>query len=294
MLAHVVEPGSVWRAWGPDPVETGILLGFVLLYLRGAFRLRQSGPRRVLPTRRIVAVVTGVGLAVAALASPLDGLADTLFAWHMVQHLVLLLVVPPLVVWGRPLLVLGFGLPQGLRRRVQRIAAAAPARGAIRAVVHPAVAWGLYAVALWGWHLPGPYQAAVHDDVFHALEHASFLGAALLFWSVVIGAGPRRRLSYGGTLLFTFTTMLHSVWLAMVLSFVPTVVYPVYATGTAAWGIEALADQHAGGTIMWVPSALVFIVTLAVLFLRWLRDIGNRIHPRDIPTPRAEPTRSRP
>lgn len=291
-LAHVAEPGAVWSAWRPDPVEIGAIAGFIALYLRGAFRIRRAGPPRLLPLRRVGAVVAGTIVATAALASPLDPLADTLFAWHMVQHLLLLLVVPPLVVWGRPLFVLGFGLPREVRRSVQGGLGSGPLRRAIRSVLHPAPAWGLYAVALWGWHLPGPYQAAVHHDLLHALEHASFLGVALLFWSVVIGAGPRRRLSYGGTLLFTFTTMLHSVWLAMVLSFVPTVVYPVYETGASSWGIAALADQHAGGTIMWVPSALVFVLTLSLLFLRWLRDIEGRMAEQEDVPGRVEPTGS--
>lgn len=266
-LAHVLTPGSVWRAWTLEPFELIPLAAVAVLYARGARGLHEPVLRR----RQVFAFGTGIGVLTLALASPLAALADTLFSGHMVQHLLLWLVAAPLIVYGRPLLAIGLGLPVGVRRALR------PSR-ILRALAHPLVVWGLYAAALWGWHLPGPYQAAVHSPAIHALEHLSFLGTALLFWGVVVGV-PRRRLSYGATLAFVFTTMLHSVWLAMVLSFVPTPIYPVYEPGTALWAWASLADQQVAGVVMWVPSAIVLFVTLAVLFLRWFRELDARMAP---------------
>ncbi len=276
-LAHVVSPEAAWGAWAPDPLEAAILVVVAVLYARGARRLRAGGPTRALRRRQVAGFSAGLVVTAAALLSPLDPLADTLFSWHMVQHMAFVLVAAPLLVYGRPLLVIGLGLPARSRRAGLRLASTGPVASVLDAGRHPVIVWSLYAVTFWGWHLPGPYQAAVHDGGLHALEHLSFLGAALLFWSVVLGTGPRRRLAYGPTLAFVFTTMLHSVWLAMILSFVPTAVYPVYAPGAESWGLTAAADQSIAGVVMWVPSAIVFSVTLGVLFLRWFRELDERM-----------------
>lgn len=278
-LAHVVAPEAAWGAWAPDPIEITILAAVAVLYARGARRLRADGPTRALRRRQVAAFSAGLTVVAAALLSPLDPLADTLFSWHMTQHVALVLLAAPLLVYGRPLLAVGLGLPSGVRRAGLRFVSTGAVAPVLDTGRHPVVVWGLYAVAFWGWHLPGPYQAAVHDGGLHALEHLSFLGVALLFWSVVLGTGPRRRLSYGPTLAFVFTTMVHSVWLAMILSFVPTAVYPVYAPGAGSWGLTAAADQSIAGVVMWVPSAVVLSVTLGVLFLRWFRELDARMRP---------------
>src|SRR5438876_272634 len=133
----------------------------------------------------------GAGLTIA-LVSPLDAMSDALFSAHMVQHLFLIVVVPPLLVRGRTLGTVMLGLPARIRIWATRVSRrlSGPSRFAHRKVV----AWALFAVALWGWHLPGPYQTAVRDWPVHALEHLSFLATSSLVWSVALEARARSAL----------------------------------------------------------------------------------------------------
>ena len=139
----------------------------------------------------------GVGLAViaASLFSPLDNLADALFSAHMVQHLLLIMIAAPLLVLGAPLVPMLWALPAARRRAVggwwNRSRAVRPA---VLVLTHPGVAFTLHTLALWFWHFPLPYQAALEHEWLHALEHLSFVGtASLLWWVVLQPVGPRRR-----------------------------------------------------------------------------------------------------
>lgn len=151
-------------------------------------------------------------------------------------------------------------------------------RAARRAFAHPLVVWGLHALALWSWHLPGLYRAALENPILHVLEHASFLITAIAFWSLVIATKSRRRLAQPVAILFVFTTALHSGALGALLAFASRPLYPLHADGARAWGLTALADQQLAGLVMWVPSGALYVVAMAVLCLGWLREM-ERAHP---------------
>jgi cytochrome c oxidase assembly factor CtaG len=208
--------------------------------------------------------------------SPLATGSHRLFSAHMVQHMVLINWVAPLLVVADP----GYGwmwaAPRPLRRgmarwwRRQQLL-----RRVVGWVTSPAAAWTLFAAALWLWHIPRLYQAALVVPWVHELEHLAFLGTAVLFWWRLLEAPGKRGAAagaaYGTGILMSFTTMLHSGMLGALITFSPMPWYPNYITNTAAWGIGALADQQLAGVIMWVPGGTVYLVVTVVLLAKWLR-----------------------
>lgn len=241
-------------------------------YAAGVLRLRRAGTTFVGP-RRIASFYAGL-IALALASSPaVEARAEHKLSMHMAQHLVLWIVAPPLLIWGRPLLVDALALPARARGLAMTIGRR------LRPALNPVVVWGISAVALWGWHLPRLYESAVHDSGIHAAEHASFLGAATLVWALVLPGGTVRRLNRGPSILLVFATMLHSAWLAMVISFMDRVIYPVYAVGVPA--SSAVADQNFAGVVMWVPMTIVHAAVVALLLRRWLGELEIRAHHRE-------------
>ncbi|MEW6272990.1 MAG: PQQ-dependent catabolism-associated beta-propeller protein [Thermodesulfobacteriota bacterium] len=273
--AHGDEPvaaSHAWRAWTWDAWTVALLMSSALLYARGLRALwRESGVGH--SVRRWEAASFAVGWSVLALAlvSPLHAIGEELFSVHMVQHEVLMLVSAPLLALSRPLLALLLGMPLRWRRALGQGARRPGVQRAWRTITNPLVAWSLHAIALWIWHVPALFQATLHSDLLHALQHASFLLSALLFWWAVIhgGAGV---VGYGAAVLYVFTTSVHSGLLGALLTFASTPWYPEYARTAPAWGLTPLDDQRLGGLVMWIPAAVVYLVAALALFAGWLRQ----------------------
>ena len=239
------------------------------MYLRGA------RARRRWPWWRTALFLLGLVAVIIALASPLDAIALELFSVHMVQHMLLLAVVPPLLLLGAPVRPLLRGLPLGIRRSVVRAIAG---NTAFRALVHllrrPLVAAALYVVGLYAWHVPTLYDAAVESSTIHVLEHTWFLVTALLFWSVVIDPAPfRATLPYAARIPFLLLVgAAQNTILGGLLAFSDRSYYAPYATTTARYGLDAASDQRLGGAIMWVPGDLIFLVAASLAFFLWLQS----------------------
>jgi putative membrane protein len=246
------------------------------LYAVGVDKLWRLGRGRGVAVRRVVSFYAGLVAVAVALASPLDEMAATWFSFHMIQHLVLVLAAPPLLVYGSPLTPLTLALSPRTRRQLHRWGGSGLASKATTAVRNPVSSGILLAAALWAWHLPRLYEAAVLDTALHGLEHASFLGAALLFWGVVIGAARRPRSDYGPAMLLVFVTGLQSAALAAIFVFSSVVLYPVH-DGGGAWRLSPLEDQQLAGAIMWTPMGLVLLATIIILLARWLRTLDARM-----------------
>lgn len=256
-------------------LEPGAVVGVLLLAVgyalgtRAVWRAAQPG-RGI--TRGSATCFGGGWLAlVAALVSPLDAMSENLVSAHMVQHILIIVVAPPLLVLGRPLVALSWALP-GVARRSRLWASRVPRpfRSAPAALMAPLPVWLLHTVAVWVWHFPGPYQAALRRPAMHALEHLCFLGSALLFWWVVLALGAERRTRMGLGLLLVFATAVQSGALGALLTLAPRPWYPAQALGAVAWGLTPLEDQQLAGLIMWVPGGLLYVAAAAVLFVRWL------------------------
>jgi cytochrome c oxidase assembly factor CtaG len=219
-----------------------------------------------------LAFAVGLLALFVALISPLNRLGAALVSAHMVQHLVLVLIAGPLLVLGAPLVPLLWALPKPMRRALGGWWKQAWAlRRAWYAMSRPVVVWLLHAAAMWVWHLPGLYQAALVSEFVHAAEHGCFFGTALLFWRTIVPAGKSGRLSYGTRVLYVFATGMQSSVLGALLTFAPTPWYPAYVARVAAWGLTPIEDQQLAGLIMWVPGGLVYLHVAALLFLAWVQ-----------------------
>ncbi len=223
--------------WTAEPAVLVPIVLSTLWYLIGYARLRQL--RTFVPLygpRQLLCYLGGEATLTLALLSPLDDLADQLFSAHMLQHMLLLMVAAPLLVWGRPAMAFlwAFG-PAGRKRLGGSWHALGLTRG-INGLMHPLIVWVLFCGVFIVWHFPGPYQWALHDETVHTFEHISYVVTALMFWTVVIEPSGRRRLDYGATLLFILTAAVLSSLPGAVITLAATPLYPDYAAGTARWG----------------------------------------------------------
>ncbi len=223
--------------------------------------------------RRAAYFVAGLAVVAVALSPPLDGAAARRFSVHMTQHLLLILAAAPLLVAGRPGALLVEALPVPARARLGRALHRPGWRLARRVTTNPIIVLTVAVGGFWAWHLPRLYDAALHNDAVHGLEHVTFLAGGFLFWTIVLDPGPRRRLGLGATCGFVFAAMLTNIWLSAALTFATT---PLYAAYAAHGADAALADQQLAGVIMWVPADVVYFVTLLMLFRQLLRDVGVR------------------
>jgi putative membrane protein len=241
-------------------------------------------PRR----RREAQFYLGVLVLAAALEPPFDGWADTSFAAHMAQHVLLLTVVPPLLVLGRPWPRLWLPFPLGVRRAAARGLArggwSAPLRLAARTLTRPPVALLVMAASLVVWHLPRLYGAAVENEGVHFLEHACFLGTALLFWTPLLEAPPvRARVDHLRRAVWFALAAVPGWVLAVVLAYAHHPLYPVYASlSHRAFGLSAIGDQQIAAGVMWVPGSLAYFVAFVYFVYRWLEPapVTARLEPR--------------
>jgi cytochrome c oxidase subunit 2 len=249
----------------------------VALYAAGVGRAwRAAGAGRGIGPGRALAGLLGLVALTAALASPLEPLAGLLFSAHMAQHLLLVLVAAPLLVVGVPLLALLWLLPPAARRGLVAAWRRGPARGAWHRLSHPLVAWALLVALLWGWHLPAAYQAALRATALHALEHASLLGAAGLFWWALLQPLGRRRLSRLAAPLMLFATAAQGGLLGAMITLAPEPWYSHYARVAEAAGFSALADQQLAGLLMWVPPGGLYLGVGCWLLFRALSSADAR------------------
>lgn len=271
-------PSDVWREWGAPPLELALMLLPAIWYAVGVRALwRSAGVGHGVSRLRAASFATGIGVLALALASPIDAAAEAIFSAHMVQHLLLILVSAPLLVLGAPSLPAVWALPRASRRAVGRWWHGAVAlRAVVHAVTAPGAAFVLHFVALWFWHMPAPYQAALRSPGMHALEHLSFLGTAFLFWWTVATPLGRPRAREGQGIAMMVGTLMHSGALGALLMFAATPWYPAHDAGARAWGITAMDDQQLAGLIMWIPAGAVYVAAAGWLFVSWMRHDERR------------------
>ncbi|MGH7719282.1 MAG: cytochrome c oxidase assembly protein [Gemmatimonadaceae bacterium] len=271
------EPHDLWTSWTFDPAVIVLLAVGASAYARGMHVLwRRGAPggggRRGVRRWQATAMAAGLGSLAVALISPLDALAEALLSAHMVQHLLLMLVAAPLLAAARPLQAVLWALPAAERLTVGRWwNRSTGVRTTARALTHPLVAWTLHSLALWVWHAPGPYDAAVRHDALHALEHASFFGTAMLFWWPIMDAAHHRPATAGLQALSVFTVAMQSTVLGALLTLSHATWYTAHLATTGPWGLSPAEDQQLAGAIMWVPGSGAYLFAVAILARRWLR-----------------------
>jgi putative membrane protein len=262
--------------WSTEAIPWAMLAVSGSAYVVGLMRLRRASPRSGLRWWEPTCFAAGWLVILLAQVSPLAWLSEQLFAAHMTQHELLMLIAAPLLVLGRPLLVMLWALPRRGRQAVGGATRRRAFAAGWRWISAPFAVWALHGLALWIWHLPSWYQAAVAHEGLHLVQHACFLGTALLFWWTLVH-GRFGRIGYGAAVLFIFTTMLHSGLLGALFTFSERAWYPTYARSAPAWHVSGLEDQQLAGLIMWIPFGVVFLVVALAMFSAWLGESDRRL-----------------
>lgn len=240
-----------WQAaW---PLDAGAL-ACLALYARAA-----RGLRAAWPLRRLMCFAAGLAVLVVALQSGIDAYAARLLSVHMIQHTLLMLLAPLLLLAGQPLLLALRSLPPPGRARL----ASALARTRRFTGVWVCLA-GSVAILLV-IHVPAVYEAALAHPLLHVLEHAALLAAGFLLWWPLLGADPARRPGALARIVYLLASMPAMALLGAYLNRAPTLVYASYAAPARALGVSAVADQQQAGAIMWVAGS-----TLVVAAGLWL------------------------
>lgn len=249
-------PPVTWRHWTWDPaIAAGLALtGFGYLWVAGRF-----------PPRRWQTVFFGGGLLslVLALLSPIDIGSDYLFTMHMVQHMLLLLVAPPLIALSVPPALLGrfYQIPWAAR--------------ILHAVWSPLPAVLVFNGALVFWHLPVAYDATLASRWVHALEHLSFVGAGMVFWGVIVSPGAKLvRASLGLRLGLVVIADIVNFLLGFALAFAGRPFYRHYTEVPRLWGLSPLDDLRLGGGVMWVMGQMMYAIPVLILLRVLLRREG--------------------
>lgn len=230
------DPGAIWTSWRLDPVVLTLLGLLLVAYVLGARRGRlESGRRR--------AFYAGWTVASLALVSPLCPLSVSLFSARVAQHLALELIAAPLVAYGRPW---------------RAYAALVSSRAGQRpgAPPRPLLSAGVFAVALWYWHAPGPYDLTFESTAIYWTMHLTAFGAALLLWSGLEDGLTR---AAPAAIAASILSSAQMTFLGALITLSPRALYSPHALTTAAWGVSQLDDQQIGGLVMWVPGCLLFL-----------------------------------
>lgn len=254
----------MFDGWKPDLLMAVPLAVTFALYGVGATRIH-------VPRLELAAFLTGWVVLVVALLSPIATMSEVLFSVHMTQHELLMLVAAPLIALGRPLVPMLWALPARWRMQLKGGGGLSPVW--LR-LTSPGVVFVLHAAALWVWHLPSLYQAAVVDDRVHALQHVMFTGTACLFWWGLL-RGRYGRLGYGAAVFYVFATAIHSGGLGALLTFATAPLYPLYVH-RAGHGVDPLVDQQLAGLLMWIPAGVILMIFGLAILSAWLGEAERR------------------
>ncbi len=262
---------AILASWSFEPEVVAGLALVTLVYLRGFQEIRGQLPGRF-PAWRRTAFLAGVGTVAVALVSPLDAFADLLLQVHMAQHWLLMMVAPPLLWLGAPVVPLLRGLPhRWLRRGVGPLLAWPRLRRGLDRLTHPVVTWLAWALTTLVWHAPFAYEAALRSRGWHDLEHAMFLGASLLFWYPLLSPWPARvPAARSGLVLYLGAAAIFNTVFSAVFAFSNRVFYTTYLDAPRPWDIEPLADQNAAGAFLWVAASLPMLIGVVGLLVPML------------------------
>jgi putative membrane protein len=254
-LHPIAEVG--WTGWS---IHWSTVIGIAALAALYLWRASHA-PHHGTPTGlQKLTFFSGLFVMFVSLNGPLHDLSDYyLFSAHMVQHLLLTLLLPPLLIGGTP----GWMLRPLIRP---------PAVHAVaRFVTRPAMCYVIFNLVIIVWHLPVFYNAAMADHNIHIGEHLMFMAAAVLLWWPFMSPMPELpRLAYPAQILYCFLSTLPMTVVAIYITMADHVLYPAYAAAPRIWQITPMMDQGIGGLIMWVPGSIVFYVLMTVVFFKWV------------------------
>ena len=266
--------GVVLSTWSGDPLPwIGTVLA-ITLYLAAVRIVDRAHPANPVPRRRIAAWLAGVAVVALALVSAIHIYAGSLFTVHMVQHLLLAMVAPPLLALGAPVTLTLRAASVNVRRSILLpVLHSWP----VKAISWPPVGWTFFAVVMWATHFSPLYNAALENQALHSAEHLLYLIAGVLFWWPVIGADPIRwRLSPIARMAYLAAQMPFNTAVGLAIYYAPTILYPHYALLGRTWGPDPLTDQQVAGIVMWGLGDVILLGAVVLAIEAWLRADEKR------------------
>lgn len=268
---------SVLDDWSFPVWLTSAIVLTGIVYLRGWFALRRTR-RHQFSGWRLLSFLGGLASLWIAIGSPLEALADEILSAHMVEHLILMSVVPPLVLLGLPVVPLLRGLPTILLKWIAGpLLRFEPLGRAGRWLVHPPVVWLAMNISLLAWHIPSAYDFALEHETWHDIEHICFLVTSLLFWWCIIRPWPairyRRQWSVLGSLVGADIV---NTALSAFLAFCNRPVYAFYVNHPNSFNADPHSDQVLGAVIMWVIGSIAFLIPAAGITFSLLQPSQDR------------------
>ncbi len=266
------------HGWSVPPFLTLISILTLVLYLRGWRRSHDLRPKQ-LPVWRAFCFCSGVLALWLAIASPIGVFDDVLLTAHMIQHLTLMSIAPPLLLLGAPAVPLLRGLPRAVLQNIfTPLLRDKVVRRITHDLLHPVTGWLALNLALLGWHVPAAYELALHSDTWHEVEHACFFFTAIIFWWTVLQPWPSRPIwSRWKTIPYLFTADFVNTGLSAFFTFSGHVLYPSYNLAPRTFSLSPMNDQIAAGTFMWVFGSLLYFAPLVGIVFR-LMERGAPAH----------------
>jgi cytochrome c oxidase assembly factor CtaG len=250
--------------WSFDPLVALPLLALAVLYLRGRRRIRQRGQRW--PAQRTACFLGGLAAIFIALQSPVEAYDTALFSVHVVQHLMLTMVAAPLLALGAPITMLLMTVSARARRRIVKVVHSWP----VRVIGHPLIAWTLFTLTLYALYFSPLFDLSLRNRFVHDLVHLHFVTVGLLFWWPVVGVDPTRwRLHHLARVLYVFLMVPFHAFLGVAIMNSNALLAPTLGSFARPWGPTPLADQQAGGAIMWGVGDIISLVSVIAILAAW-------------------------
>jgi len=265
---------TIALGWTFEPSVAIPLAALAVGWIAMVDRIDRAHPASPVPLIRTASFLGGLAAIAIALMSGIERYDTTLFSVHMVQHLVLMLIAAPLLVFAAPVTqVLRVASPEVRQRWILPLLHSGP----VAVIGHPIVTWLTFTGVLWFSHFSPLFDLALRDPFVHDLEHAMFLAAALLFWWPVVGLDPSpHRLGFPARVGYVLLQMPFSSFLAMVVLFADAPLYRQYASLGAPYGITAVADQQLAAGLMWFIGDVTLIAAILLIVAAWMRDEDRR------------------
>lgn len=263
---------STFDSWEPSYWLTTMVVITAVVYFRGWLAIRKTRPEQF-PPWRLGIFMASMATLWFAIGSPMDAFADAMLSAHMIEHLLLMSVVPPLALLASPTVPLLRGLPRWVLKYVLApFIRMRPLRSFLHGLTRLRVAWLLMNLTFLAWHVPGAYDFALEHEGWHVVEHLCFLTTSLIFWWPIIRPWPTAGRVYSWKLiLYLLSADVVNTGLSAFLAFCTRPMYPYYLTEPNPFHISPLADQVFGAVIMWVLGSLFFLVPAVYITLKLIK-----------------------
>jgi len=284
------ELSALLRSWEWRFVVIAIVTLSSSVYINGFAHIRtlrnRSASRDVVglvPYWRLLCYLGGILCIILALLSPVEVLSGQLFFMHMIQHMLLVMCAPPLLLVSNPFPILLWGLPVKVRNVVAGLfVGSSLLRKLLKRYAGPSAIWITFVMVYIGWHDPMLYEAALRSKFVHDIEHISFFLISMLFWWHVTSAAPRvhQNLAYGKRIAYLLVTIPVNMITGVIITFSRQPIYEYYVKIQRPWSLTVMQDQMLGGIIMWIPGSMMLIVAIIVLVIRMMASEEKNITPR--------------